>query len=64
MATAFLNQIQANGLRLETEMLPGIAQGTIMSGKAAGLKVITKAGGFGIPGSMMRLIRHCRGGLT
>jgi uncharacterized protein YgbK (DUF1537 family) len=62
MAAVFLKQIQTGGLRLETEILPGIAQGTIVSGKAAGLKVITKAGGFSIPGSMMRLIRYSKMG--
>ena len=60
MAAAFLNQIKAGGLKLETELLPGIALGRVISGRATGLAVVTKAGGFGTPGSMTRLLQ-CMG---
>ena len=58
MAAAFLNKIQARGLRLESEILAGIPIGTVMSGKAAGLKVVTKAGGFGLRGSMRQIVDY------
>jgi uncharacterized protein YgbK (DUF1537 family) len=58
MAAALLNQIKAGGLRLKTEILPGIALGRVISGRATGLRVITKAGGLGSPGSMTRLVRY------
>jgi uncharacterized protein YgbK (DUF1537 family) len=56
MAAAFLYQIQARGLRLEREILPGISQGSVISGRAAGLKIVTKAGGFGFRGSMRKIV--------
>ena len=56
MAAAFLDRIQARGLRLESEILPGIPIGTVMSGRAAGLRVVTKAGGFGLRGSMRQIL--------
>ena len=56
MAAAFLRKIRARGLRLEREILPGIPLGRVLSGKAAGLKVVTKAGGFGLRGSMRQIV--------
>lgn len=56
MAAAFLKRIQAIGLRLEREILPGVPLGTVMSGRSQGLRVVTKAGGFGLPGSMRKII--------
>jgi uncharacterized protein YgbK (DUF1537 family) len=55
MASAFLNKLEARGLTLETELLPGIVLGTVMSGKADGLKIVTKAGGFGISSEKLLL---------
>lgn len=56
MAAAFLRKIRARGLRLEQEIVPGIPLGRVMSGKAAGLKIVTKAGGFGLQGSMRQIM--------
>ena len=56
MAAAFLKRIQARGLRLESEILAGIPIGIVMSGRAAGLRVVTKAGGFGFRGSMRQIL--------
>jgi len=58
MATAFLRKIRARGLRLEQEILPGIPLGRVMSGNAAGLKIVTKAGGFGLQGSMRQIVNY------
>jgi len=58
MAAAFLRKIRARGLRLEQEILPGIPLGRVMSGKAAGLKIVTKAGGFGLRGSMRQIVDY------
>jgi uncharacterized protein YgbK (DUF1537 family) len=60
MAVALLKGIRAGGLRIETELLSGIAGCTVISGPAAGLRVVTKAGGFGAPGSVTRLVRYLR----
>ena len=62
MAAAFFTKIGAREFKLETELLPGVSFGTVISGRAAGLRVVTKAGGFGISGSMAKLIRRL--GLT
>ena len=56
MATAFLRKIRARGLKLEREILPGIPLGRVASGKATGLKIVTKAGGFGLRGSMRQIV--------
>jgi uncharacterized protein YgbK (DUF1537 family) len=56
MAAAFLKKIRARGLGLEREILPGIPLGRVLSGNATGLKVVTKAGGFGLQGSMRQIV--------
>lgn len=58
MAAAFLKIIQASELRLKKEILPGIPLGTVMVGKGRGLRVVTKAGGFGSRGSMRLILNH------
>ena len=58
MAAAFLKSIQASELRLEKEMLPGIPLSSIAVGRGAGLKVVTKAGGFGSRGSMRQIVDY------
>jgi len=58
MAAAFLREIQTKGLRLEKEILPGIPLGTVISGNSAGLRIVTKAGGFGLPGSMRKVVEY------
>ena len=60
MAAAFFKEIRAREFELETEPLPGISVGRVVSGSAAGLRVVTKAGGFGTSGSLARLIRRLR----
>ena len=56
IAAAFLRKIRARGLRLVREILPGNPLSSVVSGKAAGLKVVTKAGGFGLRGSMKQIV--------
>jgi len=62
MASALFARINAKELTVEAEILPGIAVCDVTSGRAAGLKVITKAGGFGMRGSMIRLVRYLEHG--
>jgi uncharacterized protein YgbK (DUF1537 family) len=47
--TAFsvLKEIGGYGLRVEQELLPGIPVSKLLGGRHEGLKVVTKAGGFG-----------------
>ncbi|ASO19277.1 uncharacterized protein YgbK (DUF1537 family) [Actinoalloteichus hoggarensis] len=46
-ARAVLDVLGATGLRLLDEVVPGVPRGTILGGRAEGLSVVTKAGGFG-----------------
>jgi D-threonate/D-erythronate kinase len=56
-ARACLLALGVSGLRLEREPLPGIAAGVAIGGVWDGRPVITKAGGFGAPDAMRRLVR-------
>jgi uncharacterized protein YgbK (DUF1537 family) len=56
-ARACLLALGVSGLRLEREPLPGIAAGVAIGGRWDGRSVITKAGGFGAPDAIRRLVR-------
>jgi uncharacterized protein YgbK (DUF1537 family) len=56
-ARACLLALGVSGLRLEREPLPGIAAGVAIGGAWDERPVITKAGGFGAPDAMRRLVR-------
>jgi uncharacterized protein YgbK (DUF1537 family) len=56
-ARACLLKLGVSGLRLEREPLPGIAAGVAIGGRWDGRPVITKAGGFGAPDAIRRLVR-------
>jgi uncharacterized protein YgbK (DUF1537 family) len=61
-ATAVLGAIGASGVRLKVEILPGVIQGTVTGGPGDGLPVITKAGAFGEPDTLLQLYRLLAGG--
>jgi uncharacterized protein YgbK (DUF1537 family) len=46
-ALSVLKEIGAYGLQVEQELLPGIPISKLLGGRHEGLKVVTKAGGFG-----------------
>jgi uncharacterized protein YgbK (DUF1537 family) len=46
-ASSVLKEIGAYGLQVEQELLPGIPISKLLGGRHEGLKVVTKAGGFG-----------------
>jgi uncharacterized protein YgbK (DUF1537 family) len=54
-AAAVLGAIGASGVRLQVEILPGVIQGTVTGGTEDGLPVITKAGAFGEPETLVQL---------
>ncbi|MGB7920385.1 MAG: four-carbon acid sugar kinase family protein [Desulfobacterales bacterium] len=54
-AAAVLGAIKASGVRLQVEMLPGVIRGTVIGGAGDGLPVITKAGAFGEPDTLLQL---------
>jgi len=51
--------LEASGLRLDGEVEPGVAGGRLLDGPFAGLPLVTKAGGFGDPDTLVRLQAAC-----
>src|SRR5262249_14877933 len=58
-AAAVCRALGATGLRLDGEAEPGLARGRLLDGPCAGLAVVTKAGGFGDPDTLVRLWEAC-----
>ena len=54
-AAAVLGAIGASAVLLQVEILPGVIQGTVMGGVGDGLPVVTKAGAFGEPDTLLQL---------
>ncbi|VFR23735.1 Domain of unknown function DUF1537 [plant metagenome] len=52
--------LAANGIALVDEVMGGVPLGTMTGGKAAGLPVVTKAGGFGTEDVLVRAVRAIR----
>jgi uncharacterized protein YgbK (DUF1537 family) len=50
----------ADGLRVESEVLPGIPVSTILGGSRAGLRVVTKAGAFGPPEAIVEAVEFLK----
>ena len=63
-AVAVLTAIQAGGIVLHDEPLPGVPLGTISGGGLHGLPIATKAGAFGDDQTLVRLFTHLRPGAT
>lgn len=59
-ASAVLNALGAGGIALVDEVTGGMPLGTLTGGPAAGLPVVTKAGGFGPPNVLMRAVKAVR----
>jgi uncharacterized protein YgbK (DUF1537 family) len=59
-ALAVCRAIGATGIRLLGELAPGLAWGRLAGGAWAGLPVVTKAGGFGDPETLVRVAERCR----
>jgi uncharacterized protein YgbK (DUF1537 family) len=51
--------IEATGIALDGQLEPGLATGRLLGGPFAGLTVVTKAGGFGDPETLVRLHEAC-----
>ncbi len=59
-ASAVLNALGAGGITLVDEVTGGMPLGILTGGPAAGLPVVTKAGGFGAPDALMRAVKAVR----
>ena len=55
-----LNALGAKEVAIEGEVLPGIPIGRIIGGEWDGMKIITKAGGFGDRYTLVRIIKSIR----
>ncbi|AZY51583.1 D-threonate kinase [Bordetella avium] len=59
-ARQVLAALGANGIALVDEVMGGVPLGTLIGGAAAGLPVVTKAGGFGSEDVLVRAVRAIR----
>lgn len=59
-ARSVLVALQASGIALVDEVMGGVPLGTLTGGTAAGLPVVTKAGGFGTEDVLVRAVRAIR----
>jgi uncharacterized protein YgbK (DUF1537 family) len=59
-AAAVCRALGATTVRLTGELEPGLAAGVLQDGAAAGVTVVTKAGGFGDPDALVRTWEACR----
>ncbi|MGI9862116.1 four-carbon acid sugar kinase family protein [Moorella naiadis] len=51
----------ARGINLVAELLPGIPLGYLEGGRAGGLPIVTKAGGFGPPDAFIKVLQYLSG---
>lgn len=51
-----LRSLDVRGIQLRREVLPGIPWGTLIGGPLDGLPAVTKAGGFGPPDALVRVV--------
>ena len=61
LAMGVCKQLSAAALRIEEEVLPGIPCSTLMDGPFSGLRLVTKAGGFGEKDALWRITQFLRG---
>lgn len=55
---ALLAALDAGGIDLERALAPGIALGRVAGGPWAGLRIVSKAGGFGAADALLQAARH------
>jgi D-threonate/D-erythronate kinase len=61
LAMGVFTHLSASALRIEDEVLPGIPMSTIADGPFAGLRLVTKAGGFGEKDAMVKIVQYLIG---
>ncbi|HEY3079318.1 MAG TPA: four-carbon acid sugar kinase family protein [Chloroflexota bacterium] len=57
-ARAVLDALGGRGIALQAELLPGVPLGRIVGGELDGVTVVTKAGGFGGPDTLVEVQRY------
>lgn len=63
-AEAVCDSLRVTWLRVAAEIHPGIALSVALNGRRPGLLLVTKAGGFGGPDEVLRILKRCRCGLS
>jgi len=61
-AIRIIKAIKALGTRIEDEVLPGIPACKLIGGKYDGLRIVTKAGGFGDENAVINAIKYLKRG--
>jgi uncharacterized protein YgbK (DUF1537 family) len=61
LAMGVCERLSSSALRIEEEVLPGIPCSTLTDGPFRGLRMVTKAGGFGEKDALWRIIQYLRG---
>jgi len=61
LAMGVCQRFSSSALRIEEEVLPGIPCSTLTDGPFRGLRLVTKAGGFGEKDALWRIIQYLRG---
>ena len=56
VAYAVLRSLDASALRICSEILPGVAFGSVVGGRAEGMGIVTKAGGFGSDQTLKQIV--------
>lgn len=59
-AAAILARLGADGVRIDGAVVPGSPTGVIADGEAAGLRLVTRSGGFGAPDALHEIVRTLR----
>ncbi len=60
IAYAALNRLQVQAIRIVKEIIPGVVFGIAVGGIAPGMRIVTKAGGFGGPKSLLEVFGWLR----
>ncbi|MEM2110292.1 MAG: four-carbon acid sugar kinase family protein [Candidatus Bathyarchaeia archaeon] len=61
-AARTMKVLGAEGFRIEKEILPGVPLGRILGGNHEGLRVVTKAGGFGDKYALVKIMKYLKDG--
>jgi uncharacterized protein YgbK (DUF1537 family) len=61
LAMGVCGRLGASALSIQEEVLPGIPCSSLTDGPFKGLRLVTKAGGFGEKDALLRIIHYLRG---
>jgi len=64
IALAICGRLSVSAIRVHGEVEPGIPAGEARGGRANGMRVVTKAGGFGTPDALVRSMTYLEKGLA